>query len=808
MSGRAFDRLLYTDCRPGEGLGGGGGYQVQAQSEECAPAQVRMAVGSLLYSTQTRWLNERRSTKEFPLGLAHSADAGFGTAQSKYLGKEVNGNRQGNHLADCLLTEAVEPYGVIRPAQLWRAPFWREEIWPTTTAPRFEDGLDLGPLDHDAIAHWLHDAPGRAIGVERLLTVLEDPSGVRVAIRAESPESALYWIAAATILLPISDALRVSFRVFTNSIDDSPHRVVAVPKELHPNLTPGSRPRTFIIDATTDTTDEIAVSSRAHYWVQCLVNAGEPYDVVEAVEVAATFGGGNEQELSDARSAAMAVVDPGRPIDDVPGVGRWLRNALNTMHHDEAQSVVERLVASQGVRLDDLRLLDQLAANGMVAVNAEDLRTRLLYAEVQQALAGLAPPADKLDEVALSRVHRTDSQSAVVSAVISGADPTVDLLLRVAWRHGLELTPPSPALVDRLRTFVESWLRTPRAVFDVDRWALGEIITDELHGQLRGIWAAGDWVTLERVLRGTIHAIIRRANDLTDPFTFEIEAAYTSTIRPERRMARIRAVFAALGRAAHGGSVGHAPSTPFEQYQAALVRWHAVDPATAVALVSCVPAHARLNETVAKLAAREVEAKSESLDEATILAIEGLAHHKRLPDEPRLHRIARSATAVNDFLSKLESTGAGDPKALRAELKGLREADDDVVAFSIPAFTHSAATASTAEFGRSVLHSLRGRSGLLFARDWRRYIRDPSLGYVAATFSVAWARDGSIPGGVRSELGKQLWSHYQSLSTDDAYAWWTAVSNHLRSAEDRAFLREQLEGAPTARRRSKRWGRG
>lgn len=39
MSEQIFDRLIYTDCRPGEGLGGGGGYQIQAQSTSCGAAQ-------------------------------------------------------------------------------------------------------------------------------------------------------------------------------------------------------------------------------------------------------------------------------------------------------------------------------------------------------------------------------------------------------------------------------------------------------------------------------------------------------------------------------------------------------------------------------------------------------------------------------------------------------------------------------------------------------------------------------------------------------------------------------------------------
>ena len=124
MTADAFDRLLYTDCLPGTGRGGGGGFQVQAQSSGVEPAQSELAVSMLLYEVQNAWIVQRREVEDFPLGFAHASGAGYGTAQSRYLGKEAAGGRPGNHLADCLLTGNPELYGTIRPAQLWRSPLW------------------------------------------------------------------------------------------------------------------------------------------------------------------------------------------------------------------------------------------------------------------------------------------------------------------------------------------------------------------------------------------------------------------------------------------------------------------------------------------------------------------------------------------------------------------------------------------------------------------------------------------------------------------------------------------------------------
>ena len=98
MTTAPFERLLYTDCRPGDGRGAGGGFQVQAQSAGVDSAQAAQAVGSLLYEVQEAWVVQRRPVGDFPAGFAHaSGPGGYGTAQGRYVGKEATGGRQGNH---------------------------------------------------------------------------------------------------------------------------------------------------------------------------------------------------------------------------------------------------------------------------------------------------------------------------------------------------------------------------------------------------------------------------------------------------------------------------------------------------------------------------------------------------------------------------------------------------------------------------------------------------------------------------------------------------------------------------------------
>lgn len=801
MSSEIFERLLYTDCRPGEGMGGGGGFQIQAQSSGTTSAQARMATGWLLYSAQHRWVNDGRDLADFPLGLAHAADAGFGTAQSRYLGKEVNGNRQGNHLADCLLSVQAEPYGVIRPAQLWLAPFWRAEAWPSTTCPAFDEGLDIGPFDHDEIAGWLRGMPQRRAGLEGLLTVLDDPSGPRVIIKANDPEAALFWVAAATILMPQSAALSISFRVFANNVDDSPHRIIGVPSELYPYLSPGNRPRTFIIDATTDQTDVVEASARARYWVTQFIEAEEPYDVVEAVELAAQFGGANEEEQRDARVAAMALADPDRPVDDAVALGRWVRRALGSAHAQRAQSVVARLIAADEVRIDDLRMLDSLAAEGRITANTTELRSRLLHEEIAQANAGLAPPRETLPPVSLSRTQSVDANSAVVSAMVLGSNGAVDQLLRVARRHSLDLKPNSSALITRLHSFVEHLLATPGDRFELDAWAAGDVIIDQLHEQLRSVFLAGNRRALADVLPQVAAPLVHRGLDATDPFSWEIEGCYMAGLPPTERIIRSRQTIQALLR--YG-------DLQFRAYQAGLMSWHAVDPETALHVVSSIPPTFELDPALLAVAERELMRRAQKPDEKTVMVIEALRKRHALPDDPRLWRIARSAEAMYRLLVRLERLQPGsDLKTLSDDLHAMRDADPDVVELSIPAFVHEAHRAQGAVLGQSILRFLPAPLGVLFARKWSEYLRDVRRSPRAAARSVTWLTDKHISSQARTELVGEIQAHLASLDEPDAAAWRTSVANFLRDEGERSVWQEVCGEEPAgSRRRGRLWGKG
>ena len=72
MTDAGFGRLLYTDCAPGTGRGGGGGFQVQAQSPQVTPRRSALATSWLLYEVQSAWALEERPVVDFPPGFAHA----------------------------------------------------------------------------------------------------------------------------------------------------------------------------------------------------------------------------------------------------------------------------------------------------------------------------------------------------------------------------------------------------------------------------------------------------------------------------------------------------------------------------------------------------------------------------------------------------------------------------------------------------------------------------------------------------------------------------------------------------------------
>ena len=542
MTANAFGRLLYTDCAPGTGRGSGGGFQVQAQSDGVDPQQSSFAVSWLLYEAQNAWVADRRPVEDFPLGFAHARAEGYGTAQGRYLGKEAVGGRMGNHLADCLLTRDPELYGTIRPAQLWRSTLWRAAPWPERNCQEFDGDLELGPLDLEGIADWVRQDDQRGPLLARLLSVLEDPDGQRVVIVCGDADDAMRWIAAATLLLPQEQALDVSFKVFSAAPLRAPHRVVAAPPDVSPELRPGGALGVFVLDAATGRTDEVSVTKRAAFLTAKFAGDADPYDIIDATDLALTLSAGRWPQDACALHAAWTLTRPGDPVTDPDELFRWLRQADKPRLREHGPAITEALLAGP-TSGELLRWLDTRITSGELEFDHDVIRLRLLDGEISDVLAGRDGPAQALPGAALTDKAARDAESALTSALLRGADGKIDQaeagrVLRLARRHGITLEPPSPAVAKFVTDFAWAWLDSPHPQ-DPERWALRDRIVAEAMAELSQ----------------------RYGEDLVQA----VPAGHAAPLRPllhRSREAGRRTVLAPRGRddQGDGGRAGHRPA--------------------------------------------------------------------------------------------------------------------------------------------------------------------------------------------------------------------------------------------------------
>ena len=165
----------------------------------------------------------------------------------------------------------------IRPPDRWTVPRVRDEI------ARAPDGQE-----------WL----------TALVSALHAPARRRSARSWSSPHdpaAATCWLAAATLLLPQVQALRVGFKVFAADLTHSRHDVIAVHSDwADPRATVSSGFAAF--DLVQGAHSTVTPTDAARFWVPRFL-ARDPFDVVDAVELAERFA-------PRKRRIAAATADP------------------------------------------------------------------------------------------------------------------------------------------------------------------------------------------------------------------------------------------------------------------------------------------------------------------------------------------------------------------------------------------------------------------------------------------------------------------------------------------------------------------
>jgi len=793
-----FERLLYTDCRDGQGRGGRGGFQIQAQSPGVTPALSRLAVENLLYATQSQWLTAERAVEDFPRGFAHATkDDGWGTAQSVYLGKEATGNRSGNYLSDCLLSASAEPYGVIRPAQLWDSELWRYEAFPTPECPSHSEFLEPGPLTNDELQEWLGADNRRPQVLKRLLTTLEDPSGRRVVILSDTPEEALTWIAAATILLPVSVALDIGFKVFVNNLNQSAQRVIAVPKSLYGMVRIGVERSRFIVDAVSIECDEIPVSPRAEFWVERLVEASDPYDVVEAVDVAPHLVApeAHEDAQRDSWYVAWAVTVPDEPLTTASPLSTWLRSSKPVAAADYANAVARRLVSYDNAGVNNLNWLERQADEGRIEVDRRELRSALLKAEIRES-------ATSLDSVTpLSRLEvdddtARDAESQLVDAMILSLDDAVlDRLLTIAWRHDVVIAipgepepyrgtsgrPPTgsvPTLRTRLSQFVDQWIAGRVTTYVPDRWAQSDYLLDELCARLNVALMTSPREELQSFIATLWPQLSSRSQGLRTPLGQQLFSAFLSSQQPNERGRTIE-------QAVQKMQVEGFDLTEVTSWQRSLLDWGGLDDRTLLVFSAVVPNTWPINSEILDRAAAAGIKSATAAEPLVIQALENL--RSRRVEQVIESSVVESVLAVDrvvcDFIKRaptaahpsyLSSVG----QSLAVDLRLARGRMGDVAEVAI--------NASLLEVGETVLLALQ-RYTTEFQKEYLDHWADRLQVFEhsrAAARAYEWGLNQGVVSAVlpwhRAYFARRINDYLMSLDAVARDQWFAEVDYLLR----------------------------
>jgi hypothetical protein len=557
----AFETLIYTDCRPGQGLAGTAGLQFQAESDGAPPESQALAKNSVLYEAPSNWMRERRPAEAYPPSFAHIWDRFYITAAGLYLGREANGTREGNQLTHCLVTGNADSYlGSVRPGQLYGAPFWTREPAPTTTCPPLDPGWEPGPLDVERVHEFVHSQPRGQEMLHSLACALHHlpANGPRVLFVSEDVTVVMSWIVAGTLLLPQEQALRTGFKVFSTDPARAPQPIVAV----HPawDSTParvGNDLGYIVFDLTNHTNSPSPDHPVGAAWAKAFWEADDPYEVVEAVEVAGQSGLEPKEAVVLGRVAAL---HDELHEDNAKEVTTWLRNTSPDLLESYRGPMVDRLLSDVDqwsmqilLDLDDLIQRGQVPADRSAAVRVAQIRIELREATRTGNVRDIR--MRPLPDGHWQREHQNNAEQALLDQLQTAATPRVfEALLRLGGRFGLEVQigRVGPALDE----FVRDWAASSGRGYDPRYWPpdsaefIEDRIVDELSRQ-----APRDGRGAKRFAQQWLPMLRRRlanATDFDDPLWRSLLGEAVATSSPPERAQLIGSVLASIRGRPHG----------------------------------------------------------------------------------------------------------------------------------------------------------------------------------------------------------------------------------------------------------------
>jgi hypothetical protein len=484
----AFDTLIYTDCRLGEGLRGEVGLQFQSRSAGADGAAMAFVQRHLLYEPPAKWMGERRPVEAYPPSFAHAGGEQYATSAGVYLGKEVNGGREGNSLTHTIVTRDPDAYNLVRPAQLFGAPFWTTRPAPTTACPPIPADWEPGPFGIDEAKAFITGQPDGRDRLIALLSTLErlpDPDRRRILFIADDAVLVLRWIAAATLLLPHEQALAVGFKVFSTNPANASQPVIAVHPDWDSTAARVGNDLGYVVfDLVTGEWTSVPPSRHAPGWVDAFCGDHDPFDVVDAIEVAAASGLDPQVaplfgRVANMREQVATVADAAILVD-------WLRTTDPGFLAAHRGTIADALTDTPERWPQDILLgLDEIARSGQVptdrmrSIRLALIRSELVRAATDGAVSGIVlPPLP-------AGVWGDDDQALaadeVVAALADAPPDTFDPTLRLARRFRLPVT--ADALGPALDRFVRYWADRPQN-YPIGEWPCGPDIERRLDDEL------------------------------------------------------------------------------------------------------------------------------------------------------------------------------------------------------------------------------------------------------------------------------------------------------------------------------------
>ncbi|WP_190818069.1 GTPase-associated protein 1-related protein [Saccharopolyspora pogona] len=653
MSGREFQSLYYTDCRPGQGLRGGAGFQFQAVTPGTTDEMMTAVQRSALYEAPVGWMREKREVSDYPPSLVHVHGAVYATARGIYLGAETGGVREGNQFTHALATADPQLYGPIRPAQLWGARWWVEEPAETTECESVPAEPEAGPLGVEALRDWVlgqQDGESWLLAVHSAMDRVHDEGAPRLVFVSEDAETAVRWIAAGTLLLPQERALRVGFRVFATNPQYSGHEVLAVHPDWAGSLADPDRNSDYaVFNLVSGEHRKVEPTAAARHWAPRFLGA-DPYDVVDAIELSYQFArgrGGTPPIAADRLAAGVLMLDETvSGQDSALALAEWLVAVPSVSATDVVEPVLDAVLAAS----PGLPVLAKLAETN--TAQAGRVRIALLRAEIDEIVRGT--PADARPPLAPRPWSPDEAEEtcALVEAAAGAVAPErMNLLLRTATRF--DVRPRVGRFGEAAGRFVEWWAEHPHAGFDPARWTCGPEMTDLLRDALtRRLTGPNSAAVVEAINDRWWRLLAPTLSDPFIPLDAAIGAAAVAAGGPARQetIERFREQLRAPDRPGTGEAVWEALFRNSAPTMAEVKDFLTVLPSTAVSDSVAQKAFAALDKS--KVSGRYLD------------VLRMLGHH--IGDRENLRKLWEEDSRLRSWLSTVTRKGAAtDAAALK-----------------------------------------------------------------------------------------------------------------------------------------------